>query len=577
MTMSIRRKLQVGFGTTLVMMNVIGYEAYTFNVEVAAQFRGLYEDNVHAAVELSSAENAMWQLRYALPQFLVYDEAERIKIMGESAKWQKQIEDAFKSYAAGDRTPEELAALKEWEEVYAKYSGARPRWFELVMAGKMEEAARWRAETTFPWGAGSVKALGNLIQLQKRVGEQRLAAAAENARRTNNLLVTLVLLALGLGIASTLILARNITHPINELVANARRIADGKLGDPMKIDRDDEMGQLMMAMDSVGNYLREMAGVAGRIAAGDLTAEIQPRSKEDQFGQALKSMIGSMRGIIQELAEGVTRLNAATGELVAGSSQQSAVIAQQASSITQASTSLDEIRAIVNQANEKARSVVQVSERSLEVSKTGQAALDQVTGAMRSIKDQVEAIADNILDLSEKTVQIGEITASVNDIAEQCNLLAVNAAIEATKAGDAGRGFGVVAVEVKNLATQSKQATGQVRSILSDIQKATHSTVMVTEEGGKRVESGVEQVHHVGGNIKQLYDVITDSASAARQIAAATHQQVAGIEQIATAMKDINQVSTAAVAASNQQTTTARDLERLAQGINTIVQRYRLA
>jgi methyl-accepting chemotaxis protein len=322
--------------------------------------------------------------------------------------------------------------------------------------------------------------------------------------------------------------------------------------------------------------LRSIARVADSMAEGDLNVQIEAQSEQDIFGNAFKKMLNSFRYIIKDLMVGVQNLSAAAEELVSTSSQQSNSINEQASSIQEITTTLDEIRAIVEQSSSRAKEVVQVTEHSLDISKSGQEELDKVVGSMNKIRDQVENIAENILDLSEKTIQIGEITSSVNEIAEQSNLLAVNAAIEATRAGEAGKGFGVVAVEVKNLAARSKKATNQVRSILSEIQKAANSTVMVTEEGSKRVETGVEQVYRIGSNIKSLHEVIVESSSAARQIASSTSQQVIGIEQIAQAMKYINQGVSEAVVSAKQQKETARSLSNLAGNINNLVQRYRV-
>lgn len=337
------------------------------------------------------------------------------------------------------------------------------------------------------------------------------------------------------------------------------------------------------AQDAFGNAfkrmtdnLRSIARVADSIATGNLNVHVEPQSENDIFGNAFKKMLDSLRLIVRDLMTGVQSLSSAAEELVATSSQQSNSINEQASSIQEITTTLDEIRAIVEQSSTRAQEVVQVTEHSLDISKSGQQELDKVVGSMNKIKDQVENIAENILDLSEKTIQIGEITSSVNEIAEQSNLLAVNAAIEATRAGEAGKGFGVVAVEVKNLAARSKKATTQVRSILTEIQKAASTTVLVTEEGSKKVETGVEQVYRIGNNIKSLHEVIVESSSAARQIASSTNQQVIGIEQIAQAMKYINQGVSEAVVSARQQKETASSLSSLASNINSIVQRYRL-
>jgi methyl-accepting chemotaxis protein len=371
-------------------------------------------------------------------------------------------------------------------------------------------------------------------------------------------------------------IGKTIIRPIADVVRIATRISRGDLGETVEVTRTDEIGQLLESMNNMVAYLREMALVADSIAKGDLSVKVEVRSDGDVFGNAFKKMVESLHGIIQELSEGAQALSTAATELATTSAQQSASISEQATSIRQSLQTLEEIRTIVQQASEKAKSVVEIADHSLDVSKAGQDALRESVSAMVKIKDQVQEIADNIADLREKTIQIGEITASVNDIADQSNLLAVNAAIEAAKAGQASRGFGVVASEVKNLASQSKRATAQVNGILGEIQKATASTVVVTEEGKKRVESGVNQVHQIGTNFNQLYGVIEESSNAAKSIAAATNQQVAGIEQVALGMRSISEAANESVTGAAQQRDTAQNLSGLANSLSGIVGRYRL-
>jgi methyl-accepting chemotaxis protein len=367
---------------------------------------------------------------------------------------------------------------------------------------------------------------------------------------------------------------RRMTENLRMMASVAEKIADGNLN--VKVEAQSSVDAFGNAFKGMIDNLRKMSRVAEAIAKGNLAVEIQPKSEADAFGTTFKNMLESLRNIVKELNENSQILSTSAEELVAVATNQSAVITQQASAIQEITTTLDEIRATVEQASDRAKSVAHISEQSLEISKAGQQELEQVVGAMSNIKDQVENIAENILDLSEKTIQIGEITSSVNDIAEQSNLLAVNAAIEATKAGEAGKGFGVVAVEVKNLAARSKKATTQVRSILAEIQKAANSTVMVTEEGSKKVDNGVDQVYRIGNNIKNLHEVIVESSTAAKQIAYASTQQVTGIEQISIAMKQINQGTNESVASARQQKATAQNLSQLASSLTSIVQRYQL-
>jgi methyl-accepting chemotaxis protein len=195
---------------------------------------------------------------------------------------------------------------------------------------------------------------------------------------------------------------------------------------------------------------------------------------------------------------------------------------------------------------------------------------------MQRIRLQMEAIAASMMKLAEQSQAIGQIIATVEDLAAQSNLLAVNAAIEAAKAGEHGKGFGVVAQEVKSLAEQSRQATNQVRAILGDIQKATSAAVIATEEGGKAVEAGTQQTEIAGGSIQALSVSVNEAAQTATQIAASSQQQLVGMDQLAGAMENIRQTSTQNVASAKQLETAAGNLNRLGQRLKQMVERYKV-
>jgi methyl-accepting chemotaxis protein len=179
-----------------------------------------------------------------------------------------------------------------------------------------------------------------------------------------------------------------------------------------------------------------------------------------------------------------------------------------------------------------------------------------------------------MMRLSEQTQTIGQIIATVEDLAAQSNLLAVNAAIEAAKAGEQGKGFAVVAQEVKSLAEQSRQATERVRTILGDIQKATTAAVMAAEQGGKAVEAGVQQTEVAGESIGLLAGSVAEAAQAATQIAASSQQQLVGMDQVAGAMENIKLASTQNVASARQLETSARNLNELGQRLRQLVESY---
>ncbi len=300
------------------------------------------------------------------------------------------------------------------------------------------------------------------------------------------------------------------------------------------------------------------------------------------FGLALDAYVSSgkaqeeqlKRSFIGQLTSAAEQLNQASLNILMATSAQSTSASQQAAAINEITSTINEVKQTSQQALEKAQGVIDVAERSVEASKVGGKAVEQSIEGMHQIKEQVESIAEKILALSEQTQAIGEIIATVNDIAEQSKLLALNASIEAAKAGEHGKGFAVVALEIRNLAEGSKQATIQVRKILGEIQKATNSAVIVTEEGSKRVETGVELANSAGVNIHQLTEAIEESARMAKQIAASAKQQSVGMEQVSIAMSNINKASIENVKSIKQTEQVSRSLGALTGQINKLIEEF---
>ncbi len=195
---------------------------------------------------------------------------------------------------------------------------------------------------------------------------------------------------------------------------------------------------------------------------------------------------------------------------------------------------------------------------------------------MDAIREQSEAVAENIVALSEKTQAIGEIIATVNDVSERTHLLALNAAIEAAAAGESGRSFAVVASEMKALADQAKEATGQVRAILGDIQRGINASVMLTEEAVKRVAVGKERTDTTHATIEEITARVQESVQTFQQIVASTNQQQLGIEQVMGALQNIRQASQQTAAGTRQVEAAAANLSELAAALLALAERYRL-
>jgi methyl-accepting chemotaxis protein len=329
---------------------------------------------------------------------------------------------------------------------------------------------------------------------------------------------------------------------------------------------------------AVMRRLREYFAFAGQVAAGDLTARVRTDGAPElrELSGHLNDMVVNLRHLSTEVRGGAHSVGTAATEILATVSEQGSSLTEQSAAISQTSATAEELRAAAEHTAGRAREVAERAQAAARASDEGTEVVEGIVAGMEEIRERVEAIAQDILALSEQTQQIGEITATVDDLAEQSNLLALNATIEAARAGEQGRGFAVVAAEVRNLAEQSKQGTGQVRAILSDIQKATNEAVLATEQGIKVVERGRGRAQRAGEVIGQLGDTVRDTAQAAQQIAASAHEQRVAVDQIAVAMREINQATSQFVTGASDSRSAAEGLGDLARELQTLTERYQV-
>jgi methyl-accepting chemotaxis protein len=285
-------------------------------------------------------------------------------------------------------------------------------------------------------------------------------------------------------------------------------------------------------------------------------------------------MLDTFRTVHAEIQEGVNVLASSASEISTATAEMAASATETATAVSQTTTTVEEVKQTAQVSAQKAGHVADVAQRAAQSAQVGRRAVDESIDGMKHIREQMELIADTIVRLSEQSQAIGEIITSVNDLAEQSNLLAVNASIEAAKAGEHGRGFAVVAHEIRSLANQSKESTAQVRAILNDIQKATTAAVMAAEQGSKAVDQGVRQANQSGEAIRSLTDTIITAAQAATQITASSQQQLIGVDQVAVAMQNILQASRQNASGTQQAEAGARSLSELGQKLKTVASRF---
>jgi len=301
------------------------------------------------------------------------------------------------------------------------------------------------------------------------------------------------------------------------------------------------LASLLVAVWTVIRPVRELTRLTSAIVVqGDLTQEIRSRANDEigDLANTFRLMVGKLREIPKAIWESTKLLEESVNKLQQSANAQGKTARLQATALQETQRTTVEIGRASRLAAQRTDAVLKHAERGEDLGKTGEAAVHQSLQALTDIRGQVQEIALRITGLSSRTVQVGNIAGTVKDLADQSNMLALNAAIEAVRSGEHGKGFGVVAREIRNLADQSIQATKRVRELLDDTNNATRQAIAITEAGATRIDAGLTQVKVSGEHLVDLSSIVRENSAALREISVAVSHQNEGIARIAEAIDE---------------------------------------
>lgn len=533
----IRTRLFVGLGILLILFIIMGWfslralnyvsnittEIHDFPIIVSNTARDIHSCILKIQKEVRDAilsENEA-QLNEALQQINENEQLilKKINILKERFIKNKEMVDQF------------IIHFNDWNPM-------REVTLKLAERGKKAEAAANITKKDAPYVAELIKQIDAIINLAEKEMNKLMAKTKAYVHRTYTLTVVITLAAIIIAFFITYSIIISITRP-----------------------------------------LRKAVDVANHLAMNDISINIEKIGSADEMGmllQSMKEMLDNLHKQIQDLMSGVNVVADTTTQISTAATQFASSFNEIAASISETVTSMKEVKQTSELSSEKAKYVSDSARNVVNVSQNGEKSVNETISVMDGIREQMTLIAESIVGLSEQTKSIGEIITVVDDIAGQSRLLAVNASIEAVKAGEQGKGFSVVASEIKNLALQSRESTNQVRTILTEIQKAMGNSVMITEKANKTVDNGAKQATKTGETIQKLKQSIQESSQASMQIEATVRQQLAGIEQVFTAMEDINTAIIQNTESVSQLETAIRTLEELGKKLKSMAQNYKL-
>jgi methyl-accepting chemotaxis protein len=469
------------------------------------------------------------------------------------------------STGAGDR-----AAMRKIDAAVAAADAVDARMFGLLAAGHPARAAALMNTRADAASDGIAEALG-AYQKAIRGSESRLAASADSTATTVRWAVVLfALLEVAVASALAVVLTRRIAGSTRRILAAAQGIAVGDLDQCVESTSRDEIGQTSRAFQDMVGYLQEMADSVTRVAQGDLTVTVEPRSDQDVLGAAVAEMVEALRGIIAQVSAAAGDMSAASQELTATSGETSRAVDEITRAVQEVAVGAERQVQMVQTTRDLAAESATAAEQASNVAAEGIGAAEQATDAMGAVKRSSAEVVDAIGELAQRSDRIGGIVGTITAIAGQTNLLALNAAIEAARAGEQGRGFAVVAEEVRKLAEESRRAAEEIATLVGEIQVETKRTVGVVTEGASRSDDGATIVSEtrvafgqIGVAVEDMSHRIERIAVASSEVAAVAEQSSAATQQVSASAEQTNAAVQQISASSQQLAATAQSLERL--------------
>jgi methyl-accepting chemotaxis protein len=522
-------KLAVAFGFLILMLaGTAGYGIYSLGIAKNAMDdvvdgTVVRLDKVHQmnALALATVRSQKNIILAASPE-----ETQLFKAAGNESRDQLT---AMLNDMAATASAETRAFWTDLQTITKAFEASDDHVRELVAQGNTSLAASYSSGKGRDAANALTGKLGEGVKMNRDRLEESKQLAADDYEQTRTLLVSASVVAVLIAIATAFWIALGISSGLRKIMTVAEAVAIGDLDQNVEIKTNDEIKDLVARINTMTGNLRNTAGIADRIADGDLTVMPKPLSDRDTLGLALERMVERLRGIVADALSASDNVSSGSQELSASSEQLSQGATEQASSAEEASASMEEMAANIKQNADNAAQTEKIARQSSKDAEASGEAVNRAVVAMRTIAEKISI---------------------VQEIARQTDLLALNAAVEAARAGEHGKGFAVVASEVRKLAERSQAAASEISSLSGE-------TVQVATEAGDM--------------LNRLVPDIRKTAELVAEISAACREQDIGASQINEAIQQLDKVTQQNSGASEEMSATSEELAAQAEELQSSI------
>lgn len=529
MRFTIKMKLAVAFGFLILMLaGTAGYGIYSLGIAKNAMDdvvdgTVVRLDKVHQmnALALATVRSQKNIILAASPE-----ETQLFKAAGNETRDQLT---AMLNDMAATASAETRAFWTDLQAITKAFEASDDHVRELVAQGNTSLAASYSSGKGRDAANALTGKLGEGVKMNRDRLEESKQLAADDYEQTRTLLVGASVVAVLIAIATAFWIALGISSGLRKIMTVAEAVAIGDLDQNVEIKTNDEIKDLVARINTMTGNLRNTAGIADRIADGDLTVMPKPLSDRDTLGLALERMVERLRGIVADALSASDNVSSGSQELSASSEQLSQGATEQASSAEEASASMEEMAANIKQNADNAAQTEKIARQSSKDAEASGEAVNRAVVAMRTIAEKISI---------------------VQEIARQTDLLALNAAVEAARAGEHGKGFAVVASEVRKLAERSQAAASEISSLSGE-------TVQVATEAGDM--------------LNRLVPDIRKTAELVAEISAACREQDIGASQINEAIQQLDKVTQQNSGASEEMSATSEELAAQAEELQSSI------